>query len=69
MCGVQKCALPFFSVLLGAGNGTFAAKVDYATGTSPYDVAAGDFNGDKKPDLAVTNSSDNTVSVLLNVCK
>ena len=45
--------------------GTFAAKVDYATGTNPYDVAVGDFNGDNKPDLAVTNYNSNTVSVLL----
>jgi hypothetical protein len=29
----------------------------------------GDFNGDTKLDLAVTNNGSNTVSVLLNQCK
>lgn len=37
----------------------------YATGQGPTWVAAGDFNGDKNLDLAVTNGADNTVSVLL----
>ena len=57
------------SVLLGNGNGTFAAKVDYITGTAPGDIAIGDFNGDQKPDLAVTNNGSATLSVLLNQCK
>ena len=43
------------SVLLGNGDGTFAAKVDYATGSHPDSVAVGDFNLDGKPDLAVAN--------------
>jgi len=37
----------------------------YATGKGPTWVAAGDFNGDKKLDLVVTNGTDNTLSVLL----
>ena len=55
------------SVLRNNGNGTFAAKVDYATGAYPSSVTTADFNGDGRPDLAVANniSSDNTVSVLL----
>ena len=53
------------SVLLGNGDGTFGAKTDFATGTSPRSVAIGDLNGDGKPDLAVANSGSNTVSVLL----
>ncbi|MSP90320.1 MAG: hypothetical protein EXR79_00710, partial [Myxococcales bacterium] len=32
-------------------------------------VAVGDFNGDTKPDLAVTSFDSATMSVLLNQCK
>jgi hypothetical protein len=53
------------SVLLGNGDGTFQAKVDYPTGNTPWPVASGDFNGDGKLDLVVANRNSNTVSVLL----
>jgi FG-GAP-like repeat len=36
-----------------------------ATGRAPAAVIYGDFNGDHRPDLAVANSSDGTVSILL----
>jgi FG-GAP-like repeat/IPT/TIG domain/FG-GAP repeat len=48
------------------GNGSFAVKVDFATGTNPYSVAIGDLDGDGKPDLVVANASSNTVSVIRN---
>lgn len=35
------------SVLLGRGDGTFAAAVDYATGDDPRSVAIGDLDGDQ----------------------
>ncbi len=47
-------------------GGTFAAKVDYTTGTQPYGVAIGDLNGDGKADLAVANSNSTSVSVFIN---
>src|SRR5205807_496559 len=57
------------SVFSGNGDGTLQAPVNYAAGSQPSFVAAGDFNGDGHPDLAVANSfSQGTVSVLLNTC-
>ena len=45
----------------------FQPHVDYASGPSPYGAAVGDFNGDNKPDLVVTNNaaSSNTLGILL----
>jgi hypothetical protein len=54
------------SVLLGKGNGTFQDAQNFAAGDGSNAVAVGDFNGDGKPDLAVTNFSSSNVSVLLN---
>src|SRR2546428_795657 len=53
------------SVLLGNGDGTFGAKVNYGTGRFPSSVAIGDVSGDGKPDLATANYASSTVSVLL----
>ena len=43
------------SVLLGNGNGTFRAKQSFGTGSGPYSVAIGDFNGDGKSDLVTAD--------------
>jgi hypothetical protein len=53
------------SVLLGNGDGTFQAHVDYGAGVGPYCVAVGDFSGNGILDLAVANYADDTMSVLL----
>jgi hypothetical protein len=55
------------SILLGDGDGTFAQAPGSPVGVGqfPVDVAVGAFNGDSNPDLAVTNSGDDSVSVLL----
>jgi hypothetical protein len=50
----------------GAATPTFAPQQTFAVGTQAIGVVVADFNGDGRPDLAVTNSVDNTVSVLLN---
>ncbi len=53
------------SILLGTGTGSFGAKTNFGTGSSPQSVAVGDFNGDGKLDLAVANFDSNTGSILL----
>jgi hypothetical protein len=53
------------TILLGNGDGTFRAAANPTTGNVPSGVAVGDFNGDGKLDLAVTNAADNTLSILL----
>jgi hypothetical protein len=43
------------SILLGKGQGSFAAAVQYSTGPYPTCVTAADLNQDGKPDLLVVN--------------
>jgi hypothetical protein len=69
--GKPDLAVPNFmtntvSVFLNNGNGTFAAKVDYATGTNPMGVAIGDLNGDGKADMVVSNYNGGNISVYIN---
>jgi hypothetical protein len=56
------------SLLVGNGDGTFAAASDspIAVGTGPDAVSFGDINRDGKPDVIVSNSAGNSLSVLLN---
>ena len=60
------------TVLLGNGDGTFRAAPDCtsssaycATDSGPKGIATGDFNGDGKLDIAVTNWGSSTLSVFL----
>jgi hypothetical protein len=41
------------SLLLGNGNGTFQAKVEYPTSAGPTSVVVADVNGDGMPDLVM----------------
>lgn len=53
------------TVLFGNGRGAFQRPPSYAVGDFPFSVAAGDFNGDGKLDLAVANeTAHGTVSIL-----
>ena len=61
----QPCNLLLF--LFGNGDGTFMQSLGPPlTFYGSQSMAVGDFNGDGKPDLAVTNSGANGVNVFLN---
>ena len=55
------------STYLGTGTGAFTFVGGFGVGSSPDAVAAGDLNGDGKPDLVVANGYWNSVSVLLGL--
>jgi hypothetical protein len=57
------------SIVPGNGDGTLnpAGTLTFSTGDSDLGLAAGDFNLDGRADLVVSNSEDNTVSVMLQV--
>jgi uncharacterized repeat protein (TIGR01451 family) len=57
---------PGFSILLGNGNGTFAAAVNYRLGTNPTSVLTGDYNGDGKTDLAILDPNSSNFAILLS---
>lgn len=59
------------SVFRGNGDGTFGDRVDYETLDTPYflafDITTADFNGDRKPDLAVSGGNPiGNVGIYLN---
>ena len=51
----------------GAANGTFAPQTAYIAGTGPTSIAVADYNLDGILDLAVTDSTSNTVSLLFGL--
>jgi hypothetical protein len=53
------------SMLLGKGDGSFAANVDYPTGAGPHWIALADVSGDGELDIVTANQSGSSVSVLL----
>lgn len=61
----SPCSVNTIEILLGNGDGTFQPPISETVGNSPQSVAVGDFNGDGRLDIAVANSADNTVTILL----
>lgn len=60
---VANNSISAFSLLPGAGNGSFAAAVDFPLGFIPGRFAVGDFNNDGRIDLAMT--APNSISIYL----
>ncbi len=59
------CDVGSVSIFLTKADGTFRPRVDYATRKNPTSLTVGDFNGDRKLDLAVADRSSDGVSILL----
>ncbi len=62
--GGVRSNLAFFSVAAATTTVTFGNVSAPAAGGDPDSVAVGDFNGDGKQDLAVTDKVSDTVSVV-----
>ncbi|MFV9964152.1 MAG: hypothetical protein AB8V79_04345 [Candidatus Midichloria sp.] len=54
-------------MLLGVGDGTFRAAINYNVEHNPNGLAVGDFNEDGSPDITVPNGGGGTtINVLIN---
>ncbi|MEE8153777.1 MAG: FG-GAP-like repeat-containing protein [Phycisphaerales bacterium] len=53
-------------VLINEGGGTFAAAVTYEIGVGPADLATGDLNRDDFAEIVAVNTTDATISILVN---
>jgi len=49
-----------------SGNVSFASQLNYTIGKDGKDIVIEDFNGDNKPDMAILNSGNDNVSIILN---
>jgi len=54
------------AIYLNLGDGTFAAPLFFNGGVGPSCIATGDFNGDGRPDLAISDIGGQSVTVLLH---
>ncbi len=71
-CGMQAASTGTY--LQNYSNGAFIANTvnfdqqyTLPTGTTPWDVALGDIDGDGKSDIVVTNNGSNTITVFRNI--
>jgi hypothetical protein len=63
--GMPGTSTSHVSVLLGNGDGTFAAKTDFTVGGGPTWAALADLNGDGTLDIVTSNHGSNTATILL----
>ncbi|RWY48516.1 FG-GAP-like repeat-containing protein [Mucilaginibacter gilvus] len=62
-------AMPFritFTGRTGIAASDIESSVDFPAGGNPTVTVVGDFNADGKPDIALANSSGNTISIYIN---
>lgn len=66
---IPELILPYLSrvnIYQQTGPFTYGPPMQFPTGAGATQVAVGDFNDDGAPDLAVTNPTSGTISVLMN---
>ncbi|HEX8816885.1 MAG TPA: FG-GAP-like repeat-containing protein [Terriglobales bacterium] len=63
--GGTSNVVPFSAARNEKSSLAFALEATPAVGTEPWSLAVGDFNGDGRPDLAISNRYDSTVTILL----
>jgi type II secretory pathway component GspD/PulD (secretin) len=61
---LNPTATALTAALASLGSGLTLPRHDYDVGQAPSSVAIADFNGDGKPDIAVANQKDGTVTIL-----
>ena len=54
------------SVMLGQGNGTFAAPIKIGVAPGPTDIIAADVNRDGKPDIVTADAISNNTAIIVN---
>ncbi|MEK7263930.1 MAG: FG-GAP-like repeat-containing protein [Bacteroidota bacterium] len=64
--GYDDATISYISVYKNNGDGTYAAKVDYGTGTNPISVFVSDIDGDGDGDITVVSNNIGNISVLKN---
>ncbi|CAF3790965.1 unnamed protein product [Rotaria sp. Silwood1] len=60
----------YLGVLLGQGNGTFASIILFPLEyrSHPFSIVIGDFNNDRKLDVAIANNGTDSLNILLQTC-
>jgi len=61
---LNPTATALTAALASLGSGLTLPRNDYNAGQAPISVAIADFNGDGKPDIAVANQKDGTITIL-----